>query len=163
MIFQNNFWGYAFAEPLSNLPPKVILPDAVNSLQFDHSDKNIFSFKGGTAILQQDNPVIRFDGNDDYLVLDSELPSKIKTLTVSTWVKPDYSDGSAVFSVIGESEAYALSINNNLEPKKIATFEVYDGIKWYKVESTSQIAEKWTHLAATFTDSEIQIYVNGVS
>jgi len=103
-----------------------------------------------------------FDGKNDHLVLDSGLPSKLNSFTASAWVKPDYSDGSAVFSVIGKSEAFQLSINNNLEPRKIATFSVFDGIKWYTVKSTSQIDEKWTHLAATFSDKYIQIYVDGV-
>jgi len=140
----NNIWGYAFAE----LEPDVVLPDAIDSLYFDHSDKDNISFQGNAAILEQENPVILFDGAGDYLVLDSDLPSKLESFTVSAWVKPDYSDGSAVFSVVGESEAFELSINNNLTPEKITTFEVYDGIKWHKVESTSQIDEKWTHLAA---------------
>jgi len=154
----NNYWGYAFAA----LEPDVILPDAIDSLQFDHSDKDNISFQGNAAILEQENSVIHFDGAGDYLVLDSDLPSKLKSFTVSAWVKPDYTDGSAVFSVIGESNAFELSINNNLGPEKIATFAVYDGIKWHKVESTSQIDEKWTHLAATFSNNFIQIYVNGV-
>jgi len=158
VVVGNIFWGYAYAA----LEPEVILPDAIDSLQFDHSDKDNISFEGNTAILEQENPVIHFDGAGDYLVLDSELPSKLKSFTVSAWVKPDYTDGSAVFSVVGESEAFELSINNNLKPAKIATFAVYDGIKWHNVESTSQIDERWTHLAATFSNNFIQIYVNGV-
>ncbi|MEK0343540.1 MAG: LamG-like jellyroll fold domain-containing protein, partial [Nitrosopumilus sp.] len=154
----NFYWGYAFAE----LEPDVILPDAIDSLQFDHSDKDNISFQGDAAILEQENPVIHFDGADDYLILDSDLPSKLKSFTVSAWVKPDYADGSAVFSVIGEYNAFKLSINNNLGPEKIATFAVFDGIKWHEVESTSQIDEKWTHLAATFSNNFIQIYVDGV-
>jgi hypothetical protein len=154
----NNMWGYAFAE----IDPDVFIPNAVDSLQFDHSDKDNVSFMGGTAILEQENPAAHFDGKESYLSLDSELPSKLKNFSVSAWVKPDYSDGSAVFSVAGEAEAFALSINNNLQPAKIATFEVFDGIKWYSVESTSKIDEKWTLLTATFSNDSIQIYVNGI-
>jgi hypothetical protein len=98
----NSFWGYAFAE----IDPDVFIPNAIDSLQFDHSDKDNVSFMGGTAILEQENPAAHFDGKDSYLSLDSELPSKLKNFSVSAWVKPDYSDGSAVFSVAGESEAF---------------------------------------------------------
>jgi len=154
----NAFWGYAFAE----LEPEMILPDAKNSLRFDHFDKDNISFEGGVTILEQENNAVMFDGKNDYLVLDSDLPSKLKSFTVSAWVKPDYTDGSAVFSVVGESDAFQLSINNNLKPEKIATFKVYDGIKWYTVQSTSQIDEKWTHLSATFSNNFIRIYVDGV-
>jgi len=154
----NTFWGYAFAE----YEPEVLLPKAKDSLQFDHSDKNNILFEGNTVILKQENPTASFDGAGDYLVLDSNLPSKLKSFTASAWVKPDYSDGSAVFSVLGEPEAFELSINSNLEPKKIATFAVFDGIKWYTVESTSQIDEKWTHLVATLSNNIIRIYVDGI-
>jgi len=78
----NSYWGYAFAE----LEPEVILPAAIESLQFDHSDKDNISFEGGAAILEQKNPAMHFDGTDDYLVLDSDLPSKLKSFTVSAWV-----------------------------------------------------------------------------
>ena len=94
------------------------------------------SFEGGTAILEQENPTAHFDGKESYLSLDSGLPSQLESFSVSAWVKPDYSDGSAVFSIAGKSEAFVLSINNNLQPTKIATFEVFDGIKWHTVQST---------------------------
>jgi hypothetical protein len=66
-----------------------------------------------------------------------------------------------MFSVVSKEKSFILNVNNNIEPQKIATFSVYDGIKWYTVESTSVIEEEWTHLAATFEDSTIKIYVNG--
>jgi len=121
----NGYYGYAFAE----LEPEVPLPDAIDSLRFDHFDKDNVSFEGGVAILEQENNAVMFDGKNDHLVLDSDLPSKLNSFTVSAWVKPDYTDGSAVFSVIGDSDSFQLAINNNLKPEKIATFKVYDGIK----------------------------------
>ena len=136
VVTGNSLWGYAYAEALK---PEVILPDAIDSLQFDHSDKSNISFEGGTTILEQENNAIMFDGINDYLVLESNLPTKLESFTASAWIKPDYTDGSAIFAVIGASDAFQLSINNNVEPKKIATFTVYDGIKWHTVQSTSEI------------------------
>jgi len=158
----NTYYGYGYVYAFAELEPEVILPNAIDSLRFDHFDKDNISFEGGAVILEQENNAIMLDGKNDYLVLDSDLPSKLKSFTASVWVKPDYTDGSAVFSVIGESNSFQLSINNNIKPEKIATFEVYDGIKWHTVQSTSQIDEKWTHLAATFSNNSIQIYVDGV-
>jgi len=122
----NGFWGYAYVFAFAELEPEVILPDAIDSLRFDHFDKDNISFEGGAVILEQENNAIMLDGKNDYLILDTDLPSKLRSFTVSAWVKPDYTDGSAVFSVIGESDAFQLSINNNLKPEKIATLEVYD-------------------------------------
>ena len=153
----NSYYGYGYVFAFAELEPEVILPDAIDSLRFDHFDKDNISFEGGVAILEQENNAVMFDGKNDHLVLDSDLPSKLKSFTVSAWVKPDYTDGSAVFSVIGKSDAFQLFINNNLKPEKIATFEVYDGIKWHTVQSTSQIDEQWTHLSATFSNNFIQM------
>ena len=93
----NNYWGYAFAE----LDPEMTVPDAIDSLQFDHSDKENIFLHGDAKILDTDNPTIHFDGKESYLSLDSDLPSKLKSFSVSAWVKPDYRDGSAMFSVGG--------------------------------------------------------------
>jgi len=42
LVAGNSIWGYAFAA----LEPEVILPDAIDSLRFDHSDKDNISFEG---------------------------------------------------------------------------------------------------------------------
>ena len=85
----------------------------------------------------------------------------LKNLTVAAWVKPDYSQGSPEFTVIGKENQFALSINNIIAPSQIATFSIYDGIKWNTVNSTVQIPEGWTYLVGTYNGSSISIYVNG--
>jgi len=101
------------------------------------------------------------DSNQDYKILNINFPNKIYDFTVSAWVKPDYSDGSSEFTVVSKENAFVLSINKLVSPEKVAKFSIYDGIKWHTVESTLQIPENWAHLAATFGNSEIKIYVNG--
>ena len=85
----------------------------------------------------------------------------LKNLTVAAWVKPDYSQGAPEFTVIGKENQFALSINNIIAPSQIATFSIYDGIKWNTVNSTVQIPEGWTYLVGTYNGSSISIYVNG--
>jgi len=99
------------------------------------------------------------DGN--YTSFKTNLPNELQALTVSAWVKPDYTGGSSEFTVISKENAFILGINKFLAPEKIAKFSIYDGIKWHTVESTSEIPERWTHLAATFDNLSINIYVNG--
>ncbi len=86
---------------------------------------------------------------------------ELKNLTVSAWVRPDYGMGSPVFTVVGDENAFVLALDNILPPEKVATFSVFDGIKWTEVTSSSAIPEQWTHLAATFNGTTIRIYVNG--
>jgi Concanavalin A-like lectin/glucanases superfamily len=102
---------------------------------------------------------LQLQGNQ-YLTENSSITS-LKSLTISAWVKPDYSQGSPIFTIISDEKAFVLAINNNIPPLKIATFSVFDGIKWITVQSTGTIPEQWTHLAATFNDTSIGIYVNG--
>ena len=54
-----------------------------------------------------------------------------------------------------------LSINNNLQPQKVAQFSVFDGISWHSVQTTGQIGQDWSHLAATFNGTLMSIYTNG--
>ncbi|MEX0765037.1 MAG: LamG domain-containing protein, partial [Nitrosopumilaceae archaeon] len=96
----------------------------------------------------------------DYLVIENTNSTRdLSSLTLSTWVKPDYSLGSPELTIISKEKTFVLSINN-LPSTKTARFSVYDGIKWNTVESSTQINEEWTHLAASFNGSLISIYVN---
>ena len=96
-----------------------------------------------------------------YAVQDGNLTRELTSFSLSAWVKPDYSTGSPEFTVLSKENAFVLAINNNISPYKVAKFSLFDGINWHTVESASEIKEEWTHLAATFDDSSISIYVNG--
>jgi hypothetical protein len=154
----NFYWGYA----LASLEPESNTPQPVDSLYFDTKENNL-TINGATTTINQNNSAISLDGDDDYLVLDSALPSKLNEFTVSSWIKPDYKQGApAMLSVVSEADAFDLSINNDKVDKNVAIFSVYDGIKWHKVQSKSIIPESWTHLSATYSGNEITIFVNGV-
>src|SRR6185312_13709286 len=98
---------------------------------------------------------------DGYLKQNSTGTQNLSALTLSAWVKPDYSQGSPQFTVISKENTFILAVNNNIQPTKKAIFSVFDGIKWNTVESNSTIPENWTHLVATYDGSSIGIYVNG--
>ncbi len=84
-----------------------------------------------------------------------------KSLTVSAWIRPDYGQGSSVFTVVSDENAFVLAVNNNMPPSKVAVFSIFDGIKWTTVQSASHVSDQWTHLAATFNGTTIEIYMNG--
>ena len=130
-----------------SIDQEILSPEAIMFLQFDNLESN--------ASLQ-------LDGDGDYLQISNQpATNDLTTLTLSMWVKPDYSHGSQEFTVISKEKSFSLSINNKIIPEKIAKFSVFDGIKWTTVESTSTINEEWTFLAATFNGESISIYVNG--
>ncbi len=69
----NSFWGYAYAD----LDSEISIPQPLESVYFDFSNSE-FSNNGASTILDDKNSAILLDGQNDYLVLDSTLPSKLK-------------------------------------------------------------------------------------
>jgi len=97
-----------------------------------------------------------------YLTIENQTSAyELSGLSVSAWVKPDYSQGSAEFTVLSKEYSLILSVNNNIKPEKIAKFSIFDGIKWTDTEGSTIIDEHWTSLAATFNGTFITLYVNG--
>jgi len=98
---------------------------------------------------------------EGYVAGEGNYTSNLVDLSITAWVKPNFTDGSAQYSVVSKEKSFMLSINNNIEPQKIAIFSIFDGIKWHTVETTSQIGQDWSHLAATFNGTLLSIYTNG--
>src|SRR3989475_6581811 len=137
----------------------VTIPNATQSWQFGSANetKNV-----GDIQLQQElnGTSLKLDGSG-YLTQNVNSTRNLSSLTLSAWIKPDYSQGSPQFTVLSKENTFVFALNNIIPPTKIAVFSVFDGIKWQTVESNTAIPEEWTHLVATFTGSSIAIYVNG--
>jgi len=160
------YYGVAFAEEMeqptddTGLEP-FTLPPPIVSLNFDTQNFESLSFESDATITSDANPSLYLDGLNDYAKYDSSSTNELDYLTVSGWVKPDYSGGSPVFAVLSKDKSFMLTINNIISPERKVMFSVFDGIRWHSVQSQSEINEEWTHLAATFGDSSISLYVNG--
>lgn len=98
---------------------------------------------------------------DSYVDANASVPN-VASLTVTAWIKPDYSQGSPVFTVVSDTNEFVLAVNNDIPATKHAVFSVFDGIKWTTVQSTDMIPENWTYLVATYNGTSIGIYVNGI-
>jgi len=85
----------------------------------------------------------------------------LSNLTMSVWVKPDYSQGSPQFTAISKENSFDLGVNNHIPPIEVVVFSVFDGIRWHSTNSTVQIPEEWTQIVGTFNGTHIGIYVNG--
>ena len=128
--------------PNSTVIP-VIVPNATESWQFD-TQVNGSRFIGDVYI-QTTNSSLILDG-DGYVANDGNSTSDLSNISVTAWVSPDYDGGSAEFTVISKEKAFSLTINNNIAPQHIATFSVFDGIKWHSVDTTDTLGENWSHL-----------------
>ena len=85
----------------------------------------------------------------------------LSNLTMSVWVKPDYSQGSSQFTAISKENSFNLGVNNHIPPIQVVVFSVFDGITWHSTNSTVKIPEEWTQIVGTFNGTHIGIYVNG--
>ncbi len=144
----------------STVHPIAIMPNITQSWQFNTPLQNS-TMVGKTRIENSsDITSLKLIGTG-YVVAKNNSMKNLTSLTISTWVKPDYSHGSPIFTIVSKENQFALSINNIIPPARIATFSVFNGIKWQTVNSTTKIGENWTHIAATFNGTTIGIYVNG--
>ena len=131
------------------------VPEILQSWQFSSTNNS-----SATKTVTQKSTVSSAPIPSGYLQESVNDTNKLTALSISTWVKPDYSQGSPEFTVISKYNAFILSINNIIPATQIAKFSVFNGIKWYTVESATQIPQQWTHLASTFNGTAICIYVN---
>src|SRR5256712_1393812 len=138
---------------------RFIIPNATQSWQFGSTNQT--KSVGDTELVQEPNGTSLKLGGSGYLTQNVNATKSLSALTLSAWVKPDYSQGSPQFTVISKENTFLLAVNNIIPPTKQAVFSVFDGIKWQTVESNSSIPEEWTHLVATFNGSSIAIYING--
>ncbi|MEK0370944.1 MAG: LamG-like jellyroll fold domain-containing protein, partial [Nitrosopumilus sp.] len=143
------------------LTPEIIVPDATISLQFDNIESESISENDTSTEDQTEKETLKLSGENDFIQIeDLTVTNDLDGLTITVWVKPDYSAGSSEFTIISKEKSFSLSINNNILPEKTAKFSVFDGIKWTTIESTSTIPEQWTFLSATFDGETISIYVD---
>lgn len=97
----------------------------------------------------------------EYIKEKLSSTENLSALSISVWVKPDYSHGSPQLTAVSKEKAFLLAINKSLPPTKKAVFSLFDGIKWNTITSESDIPQQWTNLVATFNGSSIALYVNG--
>ena len=144
----------------SNSTQMTTTPNATKSWDFGSVNNGTASV--GEVNLQNvaNSSALSLQGNG-YLTENLTSTKSLSHLTLSAWVKPDYTQGSPQFTIISAEKQFVLSINNIVPPVKLATFSIFDGIKWDTVNSTIPIGGNWTNIAATFNGSSMALYVNG--
>ncbi|MDE1769435.1 MAG: LamG domain-containing protein [Thaumarchaeota archaeon] len=140
--------------PIKTVSVVIQLPNATTSITSTSKHGTI-----GDAKIENETFHL---GGQGYISQSVQQVNSIKALTVSAWVLPDYTQGSAIFTVISKEGQFALTINNLILPKMTAQFSIFDGISWTTVTSTIIIpSDSWTHLSATYNRTNIAIFVNG--
>ncbi|WP_371504377.1 LamG-like jellyroll fold domain-containing protein, partial [Nitrosopumilus adriaticus] len=133
--------------------PGFSIDDATLSLPFNY-------IENGTESQINDENSLQLDGDQDFIQLNENSTNNLPSLIIGAWVKPDYSHGSPVFTVVSKENSFSLTIDNQKTSHK-AKFSIFDGIKWTEIQSSLEIPEEWTHLLASFDNQTLRIYVNG--
>ncbi|HMK33167.1 MAG TPA: LamG domain-containing protein, partial [Nitrosopumilaceae archaeon] len=115
----------------------------------------------GDVIVENNNKNSLTLSGSGFLKENVVSTKNLSKLTLSVWVKPDYSQGSPQFTAISKENSFNLGIYNNIKPTRAVAFSIFDGIKWQSTNSTVEIPEDWTHIVGTFDGTHISIYVNG--
>jgi len=97
-----------------------IAPNATQSWQF--GSKNATKNVGDTELVKEQNGTSLQLAGTGYLTQNVNSTRNLAALTLSAWVKPDYSQGSPQFTVISKEDTFLLGVNNILSPAKRAVF-----------------------------------------
>ena len=136
-------------EPL-DLLKKISLTELNQTVNYNNSS-NYTNYNVG----------IEFNETQSFVTIqEQELNKDLNQLTISAFIKPNYTTGSAEFTVLSKENSFVLSLNNILTPNHVVKFSVFDGISWTEVTGTSKI-ENWSHLIAIINDTRVSLYVNG--
>lgn len=113
----------------------------------------------GTVAVPRAGRCFLFDGSDDYATLGAKITSgPITLLTGSAWIKRDSSGPMTVMCEWYSSNSWMLLCSAS---NKLGFLYSSDGADNISVASTATIPTSWTHVAFTYTASEIKLYING--
>jgi len=157
-----------------------ILPDTILSLDFNSDENsnvisdensNVISDENSNVISEENSNVIYDENNNGYLLLEGNydslkfsLPDSdvLKSLSISIWIKPDFSQRVGEFAIISKENSFNLSVNNFDNQKNIVEFSIFDGITWTTAKSKNSLEDQWNHLIAIYDGDSIKLLVNRV-
>ena len=141
--------------PIEDIETIDVLEDII-SIEID----NATGIDNLSNYTEQDTS-IELNGTESFVTIEEEeLNEELNQLTVSAFIKPNYTSGSAEFTILSKENSFTLSLNNVISPEHLPKFSVFDGISWTEVIGSTQI-EEWTHLVAIINYTTISLYING--
>lgn len=151
--------------PLTAVSGTTLLLNGTNAGIFDGSVQNNLETVGNaqvsTAVKKFANASMAFDGSGDYLVIQND-PSMIlagANFTIEAWIYPngDYSNYRTIISkrILGSSSAsYQLYLRQTT-----GVLSFFNGTEY--VSTSTPTANTWSHVAAVYDGTNINLYLNG--
>ena len=77
------------------------------------------------------NSTIALNGTG-FVVVEDTISSDINTMSISSWIKPEFHVGNPQYTITSKENSFNLFIRNaNVEsPSHTIGFSVFDGVKW---------------------------------
>jgi hypothetical protein len=104
---------------------------------------------------------LEFDGVDDYVYVQHHWPGLFSgaTGTFGAWVYPETQTSTGEVPFMFKDEQFFLGMNG---ATGIPKFKIFVTDTWYTVNGVSALpTDRWTHVAGTFDETTIKIYVDG--
>ena len=118
--------------------------DVIDILGFGINDTNTF-----------------LDGTDEVRVQKESLNVENDKITISGWIKPDFSGNTMQLAVTSKSDSFELFVTGHKDPKHHAGFSVYNGEKWNTVFGDSVVSESWHHITGVVNMSDFFVFLDG--
>lgn len=125
----------------------------------------------GVAATGPTGDVLQLDGADDYVEVPLDTVNNLTAGTIETWVKLDSITGEVIFSKQHDgSNSYAMFSVGQTTDTAGSLLNGVDGKVYFRgfntggtLTSTGTLQTgQWHHLAVTFTDTQAQLYVDGI-
>ena len=122
----------------------------------------LFSFVVNTILLAQNNYSLRFE-EDSYVNIPNTF-NYGEAITLSFWLKPDYSQGDVNVTILQRGNTFAFRLVQDSQGNLILDYALNGPIIY--TWNSSNIAvptEIWSYINFVYNGSEIIIYLNGIS
>ncbi|MEM7508317.1 MAG: LamG-like jellyroll fold domain-containing protein [Pseudomonadota bacterium] len=170
--------------------PEVGLPGALGFWRFDEDSGTVADERGGNDAtiyrLDENTPVQQFDpvltdgptgtpnsalvlnGEDDFVFIEHDPEYQISQGTIAVWIRPDdLSDDAIIISKDerGAGEGGHFLLGHDDTGRIFLRFAEGDGGGNRSWETSAPYLQEgqWTHLAVSFTEEGLTVYVDGVA
>ena len=171
IIDANNQDNYPLVSSSSGLIANWKIDEGNGDTIFDSSGNNYQGTIQGASWIETDgNTALSFNGVSDYVSIPSLSVSNINSLTVSAWIKSDFSKTGYIF-YHGDTGEFLLHNGERFSDgpvagryPNIASFSVkLAGSTWYDVYSNSLEPNVWHQIVGVWEKgNSLKIYVDGV-
>mgnify|MGYP003325379823 CR=1 FL=1 len=90
----------------------------------------------GTSV----NSTIALNGTQ-FVTIPDTLSSDITTMSISSWIKPEFNSGTPQFTITSKENSFNLYVTNIVEPPHTVGFSIFDGVQWNDISGNKALRQ----------------------